>query len=184
MRWAAGWCRSMKRIFLGVLITFLCCQAALAEKTIISEFDGADWQGWTEGKKYNFLSGFLLGSSYIVKKNEPFMQKDEQKSQFDQIRNRLSLREEKKKKKQPITFTREEVILWGHYRASMIQRGLVDYGVYGITVSQLAKGMDGLYQDPRNRKIKIADAIYTVKKQIEGASPAEIDSSLEFLRGE
>jgi len=175
----------MQKIFLGVLvILILCGQTALAEKTIVSEFDGTDWQGWTEAKKYNFLTGFLLGSSYIVKKNEPFMQKDEQKHEFAQIRGRLSLREEtKKKKKQPITFTREEVILWGHYRASMIQRGLVDYAVYGITVSQLAKGMDDLYKDPRNLKIKLADALFTVKKQIAGASPAEIETSLEFLRG-
>jgi hypothetical protein len=174
----------MKKIILGSLIFLLFCHPVLAEKTIVSEFDGFDWQGWTEIKKFNFLSGFLLGSSHVIKKNEPFMPKADNNQQFDDMRKRLSSGHDKKKKSGSNTFSKEEVILWGHYRASMIQNGLTDYAVYEITVSQLSQGMDELYKDSRNMKIKIADAIYTVKKQIKGTSPGDIEKNLMYLRGD
>jgi hypothetical protein len=173
----------VKKFLLGSLIILLCCHPALAEKTIVSEFDGFEWQGWGEIKKFNFLSGFLLGSSHVIKKNEPFMPKADNNQPFDDMRKRLSLGYDKKKSGQK-AFTKEEVILWGHYRASMIQNGLTDYTVYEITVSQLSQGMDELYKDSRNMKIKIADALYIVKKQIKGASPDDIEKSLMTLRGD
>jgi len=175
----------MKKMLSGVLIIFLLCSTAFAEKTIVSEFDGTDWQSWTEGKKFNFLSGFLLGSSFIVKRNEPFMSDQYKVSQIDDIRKRLSLGQGKKNKKNVQgTFTKEEVILWGHYRAAAIQGGLTNYAIYEITVSQLSRGMDDLYKDTGNTKIRIADAIYTVKMQISGADQAEMDNLLQGLRGE
>ena len=167
------------------MILLLLYQPALATKTLVSEFDGSDWQSWTETKKFNFLTGFLLSSSYIVQKNEPMMTKDQHKSRLEEIRKRLSLREEKKRKKlQQISFTKDDVMLWGHYRASMVQNTLADYAVYEITVSQLAKGMDELYREPRNLKIRLADAVYVAKKQIKGANPKEMAELLLYLRGD
>jgi hypothetical protein len=174
----------MKNMLSGVLIVFLLCSAAFAEKTIVSEFDGTDWQSWTEGKKFNFLSGFLLGSSFIIKCNEPFMSDQYKMSQIDDIRKRLSMGQSKKKKNGQGTFSKDEIILWGHYRANAVQGGLSTYAIYEITVSQLSKGMDDLYKDARNTKIKIAYAIFTVKKQISGADQAEMDNLLQGLRGE
>ncbi len=168
----------------GFLIVLLLCSTAFAEKTIVSEFDGTDWQSWTESKKFNFLSGFLLGSSFIIKCNEPFMSDQYKMSQIDDIRKRLSLTNSKKKKNPQVTFSKEEMILWGHYRASAIQGGLSAFAVYEITVSQLSKGMDDLYKDARNTKIRLADAIYAVKMRISGADQEEMDNLLQGLRGE
>lgn len=173
----------MRKYFLGVLIVLLFCSHALAEKTIVSEFDGSDWQGWTEAKKFNFLSGFLLGTSYMVKKNEPLMPKDYRSQKFDDMRKRLSMGQEKKKK-QTQNFNKEDVVLWGHYRAAMIQSGLIDFAVYEITVSQLSKSMDDLYKDSRNMKIRIADAVYAAKKQIKGTGREEMENMLMYLRGD
>lgn len=172
----------MKKCLLIILIALLFCHPAFADKTVVSEFDGTEWQSWGEAKKFHFLTGFLLGSSYVIKHNEPFLQKDFKIQQFDEMRRRLSLGNSKKRKSPQNTFTKEEVILWGHYRASMIQSGLKDYAIYEITVSQLSKGIDDLYKEARNTKIKMADAIYAVKKQIQGASPDEMENMLMYLR--
>jgi hypothetical protein len=174
----------MKKFLLGLLLALLFCHPVFAEKTIVSEFAGPEWQGWSEAKKYHFLTGFLSGSSYVIKKNEPFMAKDAHVRQFDDMRKRLSLRPEKKKKAVRDAFSKEEVILWGHYRASMIQNGLADYAVYEITVSDLSKGIDDFYKDSQNSKIPIADAIQVVKRQIKGASRDEIEKMLLYLRGD
>lgn len=174
----------MKKCLWGMVIVLLCCSPVYAEKTIVTEFDGSDWQGWVEARKYNFLTGFLLGSSYIVKRNAPFMSKDYKSTQIDDIRKRLSVRYDKKRRVKPQTFSQEEVTLWGHYRASMVQNGLTDYAVYELTVRQLSQGMDDLYKDPKNVKIRLADALYLAQKQLKGADRDDIEKTLQFLRGD
>ena len=171
----------MKKWLCIVTILFLFCNPALAEKMIVTDFDGTDWQTWEEARKYNFLTGFLLASTYIIKRNTPFMPTDYRETQIDDIRKRLSLKYDKKIKTSH-AFSKDEVILWGHYRASMVQSALADYAVYDTKVSQLAKGMDELYKNPKNLKITIADAIYVVKKQLKGTKPGEIENTLHFLR--
>ena len=174
----------MKNVCIGLLLSILLCNPVFAQKTIVSEFDGSDWQAWTEAKKYNFLTGFLLGTSYVIRNNEPFMSKNYSNPQFDGMRKKLSGNEGGKRKHAQASFNKAEVILWGHYRAAMVQNGLSDFTVVEITVNQLSKGMDELYKDPKNAKIRIADAIYTVKKQINGTSRGDIEKILAFLREE
>jgi hypothetical protein len=183
--------QAMKQLFLTIFIVILFCTSAFAAKTSLSDLDGADWQGWDEGKKINFLSGFLLGSSYVIKQNEPTMSTDDGSQRFDDMRKRLAAGAVEKKKKRgkatvstTATFGKEDVILWGHYRASMIQKGLADYAVYDIKIGQLSQGMDEFYKDPKNTKIRISDAVYVVKKQIRGASPEDLERVLQYLRGE
>lgn len=173
----------MKKWICVVIILLSFCNPVWAEKTIVTDFDGTDWQTWEEARKFNFLTGFLLASSYIIKRNTPFMPTDYRETQIDDMRKRLSLKYDKKLKTSP-PFYKDEVILWGHFRASMVQSALADYAVYDIKVSQLSKGMNQLYNDPKNLKITIADAIYIVKKQLKGTKQDDIDNTLHFLRGE
>ena len=51
-----------------------------------------------------------------------------------------------------------------------------------ITVGQLKDGVDKFYEDFANRKIKIVDAIYIVKMQIEGENPELISAQIRYLR--
>lgn len=176
--------RILKRLLLGILIALLFCLPASAGKTSLSELDGSDWQAWDEGKKVNFLSGFLLGSSYVIKQNEPSLSADGGSQRFDDMRKRLSSGTDKKKKRVKNSFSKEEVILWGHYRAAMIQKGLTDYAIFDITIGQLSKGMDELYKDPKNMKIRISDAIYAVKKRIKGENQEDMERTLQYLRGD
>ncbi len=55
-------------------------------------------------------------------------------------------------------------------------------GIYKITIGQIVEGLDVLYSDFKNRNIKINDAIYVVKRQIEGASEEHIEAMLQYLR--
>ena len=175
--------RTIKQLLLGILIVILFCPPAFAGKTSLSELDGSDWQAWDEGKKINFLSGFLLGSSYVIRQNEPSLSKNDGSQRFDDMRKRLSSGTDKKNKRVKNTFSKEDVILWGHYRAAMIQKGLADYAVYDITMGQLSKGMDELYKDSKNTKIRISDAVYAVKKQMKGTNPEDLERTLQYLRG-
>lgn len=177
--------RTMKQLLFAILIVIFFCQPAFAAKTGLSELDGSDWQAWDEEKKVHFLSGFLLGSYHVVKQNEPSISKDDGSHRYDDMRKRLSSGHDRKRPRVKTTpFSREEVILWGHYRASMIQKGLADYAVYDIKIGSLSKGMDELYKDSRNVKIRISDAVYAVKKQIKGASREDMERTLQFLRGD
>jgi hypothetical protein len=44
--------------------------------------------------------------------------------------------------------------------------------------------MDKIYEDFKNRRIKIQDAIYAVRKQIRGTTEEEVEAVLQFLRSE
>jgi hypothetical protein len=44
--------------------------------------------------------------------------------------------------------------------------------------------MDKIYEDFKNRRIKIQDAIYVVRKQIRGTTEEEVEAVLQFLRSE
>lgn len=168
----------------GILVVMICCLPAFAAKTSLSQLDGHDWQTWEEAKKINFLSGFLLGSYYVIKQSEPPTPKDEIERQYEEIRKRLSSGYNGKKKRVQNSFSKEDVILWGHYRAAMIQKELIDFAVFDIPIGHLSKGMDELYSEPINKKIKLFDAVYAVKRQIKGASREEMERTLFYLRGE
>jgi hypothetical protein len=174
-----------------LLCVFCLCPPALAERTLVTEFDGTEWQSWTEAKKFHFLTGFLMATTHIVGRNEPSSAACARAGAFDELRRRLSVQGNKaqadKKSRRtppPPVFSRDDMILWGHCRAAMIQEGLRDYAIYEITVDQLSQGMDVLYKDPKNTRIPVADAVYAVKRQIQGASQEEMSFILINLRGE
>lgn len=52
----------------------------------------------------------------------------------------------------------------------------------GITVGQIKDGANSYYKEFSNRRIKLIDAIYVVKMQIEGKNPELIEAQNRFLR--
>jgi hypothetical protein len=56
------------------------------------------------------------------------------------------------------------------------------YAMSGITIGQMISGLDELYKDYKNVNIYIQEAIYVVKKQINGSSSEEIEAILQYLR--
>lgn len=54
--------------------------------------------------------------------------------------------------------------------------------VKNITVGQVKDGIDAFYKDFSNRRIKIIDAIYVVKMQIEGKNSELINAQIRYLK--
>lgn len=55
-------------------------------------------------------------------------------------------------------------------------------GLFGIAFEQFKDGIDELYQDYRNRKISMVDAMYIVKMEVGGSKPELIDAQIRYLR--
>lgn len=53
-----------------------------------------------------------------------------------------------------------------------------------MTNDQIADGLDAFYKDPKNRHIRISDAIFVVKKRTGGSSVEELNAILSYLRDE
>jgi len=63
----------MKRIILiTVFLILLSPFLVLAEKKVISDFDGNEWRAWDLMRKNGFISGFLAGTTYVIGENTPF----------------------------------------------------------------------------------------------------------------
>ena len=52
----------------------------------------------------------------------------------------------------------------------------------GVAISQVVDGVDAFYQDFRNRRVGIAQAVWIVLNQIAGANEATVNSLVEFSR--
>jgi len=57
-----------------------------------------------------------------------------------------------------------------------------EISLVGITVGQIQDGVDAFYKDFSNRRIKIVDAIYVVKMQINGDDPELINAQIRYLK--
>ncbi len=65
---------------------------------------------------------------------------------------------------------------------AIYNKSLNEIALVKITVGQIMDGISGFYNDFSNRRIKIVDAIYVVKMQIEGDDPELIDSQIRYLK--
>jgi hypothetical protein len=52
-----------------------------------------------------------------------------------------------------------------------------------VTAGQLADGLDNFYADYRNRRIRVADAVWLVANGIAGTPQKELDKMIESWRG-
>lgn len=130
----------------------------------LGDLDGNEWQEMEGIEKTVFIEGFLIGSNYVVEEN---------KCEDMQLINRLTTESGKKVSEFDRGMAENEKI--GNI---ILQR----FSFYNITVGQIMEGLDILYKDFKNKGIKVSDAIYVVKRQIEGTSPVDIEKILIYLR--
>lgn len=64
----------------------------------------------------------------------------------------------------------------------MFKESTENLDISGITVGQIKDGVNKFYEDFANRKIKIVDAIYVVKMQIQGKDPDLINAQIRYLK--
>jgi len=127
-----------------------------AQTKDIFEDDGTNW-GLDSGDTYNlgWVKGVIMGTSLVYNEIYPSLER-----MF--------------KNKKPTEFYKTSL----EYTANKM-KGLT---LIGITIGQIRDGIDVLYKDFSNRRIRIIDAIFVVKMQIEGKDPDLIQAQLRYLR--
>lgn len=148
----------------GVLIQivaalFILSPLSLAQEGDLFEKDGNSWLldfgEFGKGMKIGMMQGLIMGTSLINYEIEPQLKmalKNKSLSAFQRIGLELMLTK------------------------------LNDLSLFGISGGQIRDGIDSLYKDFSNRRIKIIDAFFVVKMQIEGKDPDLIQAQLRYLR--
>lgn len=170
----------MKKLFFFlVFCLMLCPNTANAEKRDVGDPDGYDWIEWQASAKVNFIKGFVAGTGHVIGHNiKAHDEKYDSPKAFQAYVSFLSTKAAKPKE----TFSREEVSLVLGKSKEVFNNQLFTYNIDGITNTQIVDGLNLLYSDFKNKKIKVIDAIYVVKRKIKGASSAEEEAILQYLR--
>ncbi|OQB44631.1 MAG: hypothetical protein BWY02_02783 [bacterium ADurb.Bin157] len=154
----------------------------------LSQNNGTAWNNLNEFAKINFLQGFGIGSSYVAIGAFRGVEdeNDQEGNKLLELAKRVLLAQDKKEKNKQIMFTQEETQLWGNFMSNVEgnfrNNLLVRYMLPKITTGQMKEGLDTLYRDFKNVNILIPDAIYIVKRQINGGSVEETEAILQYLR--
>lgn len=167
--------------FLLIVCLMLCFSHANAENKDIGSLDGHDWAEWQASEKINFIGGFIAGAGHVIGQN--IKAQEEQYDSAKALQAYISFISRKAAKPKE-TFSREEVSLVLGKSKEVFNNKLYTYNIYGITNSQIVDGLNLIYSDLKNKKIKLVDAIYVIKRKIKGVTPAEEEAILQFLRSD
>jgi len=172
----------MKKIlFLLIACLMLCSSNANAEEKDIGSLDGHDWAEWQANAKVNFIGGFIAGAGHVIGQN--IKAQDEKYDSLKAFQAYVSFISTKVAKPKE-TFSREEVSLVLGKSKEVFNNQIYTYNIYGIANSQIVDGLNLLYSDLKNKRIKLVDAIYVIKRKIKGASSAEEEAILQYLRAD
>jgi hypothetical protein len=171
----------MKRLFIVFLCLLIFPIYANAEK-IAENLDGNDWTTMTAIMKTTFIAGVVAGSNSIIKTNlynlgiraitdKIDCDSPKAKKMFLEYMNFYN-----KSKKNAFSRNDIDLVLCENHNY------LKGFGFYGVTVGQLVEGVDSLYSDFKNKRIKIIEALGVVKEQINGESPEETEKLIQQLR--
>lgn len=150
-------------------------------KDDVSQFDGNGWLTWEFLKKLTFIAGFIAASGYIPESCYfSIDEKNYDQTKASDLYVSFVLPDENKK----MNFSQKDVALVLEFEKRLKNANLFGYSIVGITTGQIVDGLNLLFADFKNRQIKLADAIYVVRKQIKGASKEEIEAVLQYLRSD
>lgn len=169
----------MKKILL-ILILISIPLVSRAEIIDPLEYNGNDWKVWDGNRKSNYITGFMVGSGYVIAKNQFYssVSFDQEKATSLWIET-MSTSAQKQK-----AYKADDVRLVVFREAEFIRSSLSNLLIVNISSGQIIDGLDILYKDFKNRNILLADAIYVIKKQITGSSTEDIERILLYLRSD
>lgn len=157
----------MKRtlLLIGLLLSFT--STGYAEVLDVFHFSGNEWVKWDVPSKYGFIGGFIAGGAYVAIG-----------SQTEMINKNI--------KKEEVLIgkpgeKKDEISSLIMYLQDDNEKDLARYFIKGIASDQLVAGLDELYINSHHRSIKVVDAIYLVRKKLEGTSSDEINATIEYL---
>jgi hypothetical protein len=119
----------------------------------ILEQDGNKWRKVEVENKYAWLAGFLSGITVAINHFEVTYSK----ANFKTIEDYIEYKEKTKKSNSQ------------------------SFGLWGIQVRKIAGQLDELYSDYKNLKIKMVDAVYIAKMELDGKRPELIKAQKRYL---
>lgn len=147
----------------AILLLFICLYFivvnSFSESRLLRDQDGNDWIRANEWLKLGLISGIIMGVSLAV----------DYKPEIDI----LKFIREVKHNSSLLLKTLDLKYYFNH---------LDKIPLFNITVGQLKDGLDAFYKDFSVRRIKIIDAVYIVKMQIEGNDPDLINAQILYLK--
>ena len=152
--------RSMVSSILVLVLALSLSAFSHGQESSLPKLDGVDWlkdpgqtsQGWY---RLGFISGVIEGVAVVLA---------ETASRIDRT---IQLYEKKNIDLGTLTIAKEHIS---------------NLNLTGITTSQINDGMNAFYSDFANKRIKIIDAIFIVKMQIDGRDPDLIQAQTRYLR--
>lgn len=148
----------------------------------VKKFNGNAWRELSRTSKSFFIGGFMSGSGYVIESNISPLYGPYDKEKGSNISSRLFKLNDNEMQKN--LFSGDDLFLYFNYYQEIRNTNLLKFNIVNITNEQISDGLDRLYEDFKNRGIKLADAIYVVQKQIKGATEEEIEAILQYLRAE
>ena len=154
----------IRGIFLISIAVLLISNFSYPQIKDVSSRDGTDWlenNSFSEGKAHNLglIAGIIEGTSLIHDALDTYLKMSRP---VEDITN-------------PTNFDHIATI-------DYVRGTLQDVSLFDITIGQIKDGIDAFYQDFGNRRIKIIDAVYVIKMQIEGKDPDWIQMQIRYLR--
>lgn len=157
--------------------------------------DGNDWKNWDHEKKLGFIDGFISGSDWVATNSlfpdSVFFPNDEKgrtirqgaKTIWDQVTNDAGQSISNKRASSEKKYTATEILLYSMYD-SYKKNDLYNKAIIKTPNTEIVSGLNQFYVDQANEKVLITNAVYLVKKKLNGAPTEDINELLPYLRGE
>jgi hypothetical protein len=129
-----------------------------AQEGEVTSSDGTNWIADPEAFKIGYVSGYLSAMFLALNQTMPGL---------------LRVKSEDGFKKLPLSVIGALTIAESKADSLCLPK---------ITVGQIRDGLNAFYEDFSTRKVKVIDAIYVVKMQINGQNPDLIAAQVRFLK--
>jgi hypothetical protein len=171
----------MKRLLLIIFIILYPCLLH-AETSNISDMNGNTWKKLSYTSKNAFTLGVISSANYVAQQNISYAPIVPEQEYDTKKAIALFSGFEKSKSRKAIVYNKKEVDLMREHTRRTGNDLLRLYSIYSITNIQLYEGLEKLYDNIKNTNILLNEAVYLVRKQIQGASDEEIQAILLWLR--
>ncbi|MFW9874928.1 MAG: hypothetical protein ACFFG0_17615 [Candidatus Thorarchaeota archaeon] len=149
----------MKKLLMIFIILLHLSGIVFAEDSDLSSEDGSQWSNLSKSSKLAWVAGFVSSASVIIENIS--------------VRTNKNIHESGKEELSKLYY---DIYL----KTREVNKE--EFNLYDITLGQLVEGMDSLYSDFKNTKIKMVDAIYIVRMEIKGKKPELIEAQKRYLR--
>ena len=171
----------MKRLLCIIFIILYPCLLH-SETSNISEMNGNNWKTLSYASKIAFTLGVISSANYVAQQNISYAPIVPQQEYDTKKAIALFSGFEKSKSRKVVVYNKKEVDLMREHTRRTGNYLLRRYSIFRITNIQLYEGLEKLYDDIKNTNILLNEAVYLVRKQIQGASDEEIQAMLLWLR--